>query len=43
MRIIFEDKTGYGRDSKRVERADKRDRKEQRRAKDRTRQLFASA
>lgn len=33
MRIILEDKTGKGRDLKRVERADKRDIRERRRAK----------
>lgn len=33
MRIILEDKQGYGRDLKRVERADKRDRKLARKAK----------
>lgn len=43
MRIILEDKRGYGRDIKRVERADKRERKEQRRAKDARRRLFAFA
>lgn len=33
MRIILEDKTGYGRGLKRVERADKRDIRKARRAK----------
>lgn len=43
MRIILEDKKGFGRDIKRIERADKRDRKLQRRAKAQRRSLFAFA
>jgi hypothetical protein len=43
MRIILEDRTGYGRSFKRIERADKRERKEQRRAKADKRRVFAFA
>lgn len=43
MKIILEDKRGYGRDFKRIERADKRERKEQRRAKADRHRLFAFA
>lgn len=43
MRVILEDKTGHGREFRRVERADKRDRKEQRRAKEARRKQFAFA
>lgn len=43
MRIILEDKKGYGRELRRIERADKRDRKEQRKSKDARRRLFAFA
>lgn len=43
MRIILEDKKGHGRELKRVERADKRDRKEQRKAKAARRRQFAFA
>ena len=38
---VLEDKRGYGRDFKRIERADKRERKEQRRAKAERRRVFA--
>jgi hypothetical protein len=43
MKIILEDKKGYGRELKRVERADKRDRKAQRKAKNARRNLFTFA
>lgn len=42
MRIILEDKKGFGRDFKRVERADKRDRREARRNKQARRRAFAT-
>ncbi len=41
MRIILEEKQGSKLKFKRVERADKRDRKEQRRAKEQRRRVFA--
>lgn len=43
MRIVLEDKKGYGREFKRVERADKRDIREARRNKQARRNLFAFA
>ena len=43
MRIILEDKTGYGRELRRVERADKRDIRKARRDKEARRRAFAFA
>ncbi len=43
MRVILEDKTGYGRELRRVERAEKRDRKIARRNKQASRERFAFA
>jgi len=43
MRIIFEDRKGRGKGSKRIDRADKRDRKQQRRNKAERRAAFAWA
>lgn len=43
MRVILEDKTGYGRELRRVERADKRDIRRARRAKEALRNVYAFA
>lgn len=43
MRIVLEDKKGYGREFRRVEDADKRDRKLARKAKEARRRAFAFA